>query len=107
MNLVDPEQQSLLVLIAPARRRDDIVDALMGNGAISGFSVGHSAGFSREHGHLDRRERVQGHGDFARFEILCSAGARRSLLDDLAAVAGRDALRYWVLPLIDAGTIGG
>jgi len=100
------EGESVLVLMAPAARRDDIVDALMAHPAISGFSSSHSAGFSRVHSHLNLRERVQGYGDYERFEVICSHSARESLLRELAAMAGRDHLRYWVLPLLETGVVG-
>ena len=96
----------LLVFVAPARRRDDIVDVLLGFEAISGFSVTDAAGFSRAHSQFNLRERVQGYGDYERFEVLCDAPTRRALLTLLDAVAGRDHLRYWVLPVLEEGGVG-
>ncbi len=96
----------LLVLMAPARRRDDIVDVLMMLESISGFSVTEAAGFSRTHSQFNQRERVQGFGDYERFEILCDARGQKALIQALREVAGRDHFRYWVLPVIEEGEIG-
>jgi hypothetical protein len=101
------EELSVLVLITPARRRDDVVDALMSCAAISGFTMSDCAGFSREHSHLNLRERVQGYGDYERFEILCCASARAELLPQLAEAAGRDHFRYWLYPLLEQGVLAG
>lgn len=97
---------ALLVFTTPARRRDDIVDTLMGFEAISGFSVTDVAGYSRGHSRFNLRERVQGFGDYERFEVLCDAPTRQALLVVLAEVAGRDHLRYWVTPVLEEGAVG-
>lgn len=97
---------SLFVLMAPARRRDDIVDALMTLESISGFSVSPAAGFSRAHSQLDQRERVQGFGNYERFEVLCDSAGQDAVLVALQAMVGRDRFRYWVLPVLGEGALG-
>jgi hypothetical protein len=98
---------SVLVFFAPARRRDDIVDALMGLDAVSGFSFSDGGGFSRQHSHLNQQEQVQGFGDYERFEVLCDDETVRKILSQLASIAGRDHIRYWVTPVSTQGQIGG
>lgn len=98
---------SLLVLMAPARRRDDIVDVLMLLESISGFSVTDAAGFSRAHSQFNQREQVQGFGDYERFEVLCDASSQKALIQALGEMVGRDHFRYWVLPVLEQGLIGG
>ncbi|WP_439101402.1 DUF3240 family protein [Congregibacter sp.] len=97
---------ALLVLLVPQPRRDDVVDALMSMEAVSGFSVTDAAGFSRAHSQLNRRELVQGYGDYERFEVLCDEETRRDLFQALKDVAGRDHFRYWVMPVLEDGTVG-
>jgi hypothetical protein len=95
-----------LIIMVPLHRRDDIVDALMGCEALGGFTLSRAGGFSREHVQLDLRERVQGYRDVGRFEVLCTPDVRADLLVQLAAVAGNDHFRYWVLPLLEEGSLG-
>ena len=96
-----------LVIMVPRQRRDDVVDALMGCEQLGGFTLSLAGGFSREHAQLDLRERVQGYRDVERFEVLCTPEVRSELLERLAAVAGMDRFRYWVLPLLEQGGLGG
>jgi hypothetical protein len=97
---------SVLVFFAPARRRDDIVDTLMGLDAVSGFSFSDCGGFSRQHSHLNLQEQVQGFGDYERFEVLCDDDTVREILSRLASIAGRDHIRYWVTTASAQGRIG-
>jgi len=96
---------ALLVLLVPCPRRDDVVDALLSMEAVSGFSVTDAAGFSRAHSQLNRRELVQGYGDYERFEVLCDEETREHLLQVLEDMAGRDRFRYWVMPVLEEGDI--
>ncbi|MFT4768292.1 MAG: hypothetical protein ACI8RN_001426 [Glaciecola sp.] len=49
---------ALLVLMAPASRRDDIVDVLMTLESISGFSLTEAADFSRAHSQFNQRPKL-------------------------------------------------
>lgn len=96
---------SQLTFIAPARRRDEVVDTLMAVNEISGFTFSDCGGFSRAHSHFNLREQVQGYGDFERFEVLCNDPARQVLLARLRALAGADSFHYWVTPVVEEGTL--
>ena len=106
-SLTQPEPRQLLVLLAPAGRRDDLVDLLMAREELSGFSCHACAGFSREHSRLSLRESVQGYRDQVRFEVLAEAAQLDALLVEIAALAGRDRFHWWRLPVIDEGAAGG
>lgn len=95
----------LLVLLVPAARADDVVDFLIGEERLSGFTRARVAGFSRQHSHLSVREAVLGYREQARFEVQGEAGLLDTLVRDLAAIAGRDSFRYWRLPLAATGSI--
>jgi hypothetical protein len=95
----------LLTFIAPARRRDDVVDTLLAVEAISGFTFSDCGGFSRAHSHFNLREQVQGYGEYERFEVLCSERAGREVLARLQEIAGADGFRYWLTPISEQGTL--
>lgn len=95
----------LLVLIVPAARADDVVDFLIAEERLGGFSRSQVAGFSREHSRLSVREAVLGYREEARFEVQGDAELLDALVRDLAGIAGRESFRYWRLPLAGAGSI--
>ncbi len=68
----------LLIVLAPAGRRDDLVDALMGNDHVSGFTLSPALGYSREHSHFSLGEQVAGYRDYSRFEVLFEADEQES-----------------------------
>lgn len=97
-----PDYQ-LLVLLAPAERRDDLVDALMENENISGFTLLPALGFSREHSHFSPSEQVAGYRDFSRFEVLIEDQQQESVLRILERVCANEQLRYWITPVLQTG----
>jgi len=101
------DEQQLLVLIVPAQMKDDMVDALIANPDISGFTLSSAAGYSREHSHFNLREQVEGYRSFCRLEVLHRPGQRAELFTALAGVCGGEALRYWVSPVVEQGHLGG
>ncbi|MEE4173733.1 MAG: DUF3240 family protein [Xanthomonadales bacterium] len=93
----------LLVLLAPAGRRDDLVDALMGNDHISGFTLTPALGYSREHSGFSLGEQVAGYRDYSRFEVLFEATEKTRLLETLRRASGNERLRYWIMPVPETG----
>jgi len=89
-------EPQLLVLLAPAERRDDLVDALMGLDRVSGFTLTPSLGFSREHSHFSVREQVAGYREYSRFEVLLEKKDLEAVLEALRPACGNERLRYWV-----------
>ena len=93
----------LLILLAPAERRDGLVDALMENVDIGGFTLTPALGYSREHSHFSLREQVAGYRDYSRFEILLEAGQQDRVLEALKRAAGNERLRYWITSVPETG----
>lgn len=93
----------LLVLLAPAERRDGLVDALMESAEISGFTLTPALGFSREHSDFSLREQVAGYRDYSRFEILLEADQQERVLEALREAAGNERLRYWITAVPQTG----
>lgn len=96
----------LMVVLVPRRLHEDVVDALMGFEGVSGFSAVEVAGFSREHSHFDVAEQVDGARRFSRFEILHAPTQREAILAAIEPLVGRERVRYWVVPLLEAGRLG-
>ena len=99
----EPSSALLLVVLAPADRRDDLVDALMGNDHISGFTLSPALGYSREHSHFSLGEQVAGYRDYSRFEVLLEASQQEQVLDTLRRASGNERLRYWIMPVPETG----
>ncbi len=95
-----------LVLIVPAKRRDEVVDLLMAEAALSGFTRGAVAGFGREHSHFSLREAVQGFEDQERFEVIADGAAIETALEQLNAIAGTDRFFFWTYSIGRQGRLG-
>lgn len=105
--MAELKPDELLVVIVPETRAEEIVDFLIGQEALNGFTRSQVAGFSREHSLLSVREAVLGYREQARFEVLGSAALLDGLIRDLAGIAGRDRFRWWRLPLSGTGAVAG
>lgn len=101
------DELQLLVLIAPRSLKDDIVDTLMTQATISGFTLTDAAGYSREHSHFDLGEQVEGYRSCVRFEVLHAPEERAALCSALAETGGGEGLRYWVTGLVEQGHLCG
>lgn len=93
----------LLVLLAPADRRDDLVDALMDDEDVSGFTLTPALGYSRDHGAFSPGEQVAGYRDYVRFEVLLDPRRQAHVLDLLERAGGSERLRYWLTPIPETG----
>lgn len=96
----------LLIIMVPADLRDDMVDCLLGNPAISGFNMTTLAGYSVEHSQYDLREQVEGYRSFFKFEVMHRREQQRDMLAMLRPVCGAARLRYWIVPVLEQGHFG-
>lgn len=71
------EQHHLLTFIVAHEARERVIDLLMGDDRITGFTASDCEGFSREHSNYDLTEQISGARRVTRFEIL---GDRSALL---------------------------
>lgn len=97
------QNELVLVAIVPEDLKDKIVDTLMGETCVSGFSLSQIQGFSKAHSHYNIREQVEGYRDFFRFEILHHASNSERLCYSLNKASNDKRIRYWILPLIETG----
>ncbi len=98
-------EQQLLTLIIPVSMKSTLVDVLIAYEHISGFTMTKVAGFSRQHSQYSIQEQVVGYKDFYRIEVVLNTSETRALLQHLCRFKDRYPLRYWLLPLNDAGVI--
>lgn len=95
----------ILVAIVPEILKDKVVDILMAEENLTGFSLAKIQGFSKAHSHYSVREQVEGYRDFYRFEILHQATNSEQLCHLLSTTNKEKKIRYWILPLIETGVL--
>ena len=98
-------EQQLLTIIIPVSMKSTLVDVLIAYENISGFTMTKVAGFSRQHSQYNVQEQVVGYQNFYRIEVALNRNEVKPLLQHLCQFKGRFPLRYWLLPLTDAGVI--
>lgn len=95
----------LLTLIARPDAEEIVIDWLLGRDELSGFTGEAAWGHSREHGRFNLVEQVTGRQRRAVFHLQIDSAQAEPLLaamrDELAGLG----LRYWLVPLLDSGTI--
>jgi hypothetical protein len=95
----------ILIAIVPEALKDNMVDALMAETFLSGFSLSKTQGFSHAHSHYSVSEQVEGYRDFYRFEILHKVSESSLLLETLSKISANKNIRYWIMPLFDSGVV--
>lgn len=101
----EPNTFQLLVVIVPEEIKDNLVDALIGTEVMTGFSLSKIQGYSRENHHYNIQEQVEGYRDFYRFELLHQQADYAELISHIKEVSPNGNLRYWCVPVFDAGSI--
>lgn len=99
------QNELILIAIVPQALKDSVVDALMEQTSLSGFSLSKIQGFSQVHSHYNVAEQVSGYRDFYRFEITHESQQSSSLIELLALRSEAKSIRYWVLPIIESGVV--
>jgi len=92
----------LLSLIAPVEMKDDLVDVLMEQEIISGFTLFEANGFSKLHSQFNAKEQVEGYRRFYKFEIMHKLQNQTALLDSLRPLCKPSNVRYWIHQLTQA-----
>lgn len=92
----------LLVLMVPIEMKDTMVDVLMDESKISGFSLSKIQGFSTQNSHFNIKEQVEGYKDLYRFEVLHSSEQTEFLLERVKKVFVVGKVRYWVTSVLYA-----
>lgn len=90
----------ILVAMVPENMKDVLVDALIAQKQLSGFSLSKIQGYSAANSHFNIQEQVEGYKDLYRFEIMHEAGFSEHLLTIVKSLFHTGNLRYWVTPTL-------
>lgn len=94
----------LLSLIVPVEIKDDVVDVLIEQDIISGFTLFEVSGFSKKHSQFNTKEQVEGYRRFYKFEIMHDESDQTTLLNSLQPLCEPSHVRYWIYNLKTANT---
>ena len=92
----------LLVIMVPQEMKDRLVDALISETQLSGFSLSKIQGFSQNNSHFNIKEQVEGYKDLFRFEVLHESSLSEQLILTIKALFHERTVRYWLTPVLDA-----
>ena len=95
----------LLILVAPPDAEETVIDWLLAQEGITGFTGHHGFGHSIEHGRFSLAEQVTGRQARVLFYIDTTAGVAQPLLECLRTGLAGLGLHYWLLPLAETGRI--
>lgn len=101
---MNPEQQ-LLVLSAPPRLEEAIIDWLLEHGEGAGFTSRNVNGHSSRHGHLSLAEQVSGRQRRVQFQVHAEAERVQVMLQGLYRDFTGSDIHYWVAPLVLSGNL--
>ncbi|MFA3789897.1 DUF3240 family protein [Aliiglaciecola sp. SL4] len=95
----------LLIAIVPEQLKDKLVDRLIGQETLSGFSLSKIQGYSTEHHQYNIQEQVEGYRDFYRFELLHDSTHYQDLLAHIRTISPHNNIRFWCVPVIEHGLL--
>ena len=101
-----PDQEVLLVLIASPGVEDALVDWLLARDELSGFTTQRIEGHSAAHQHLSIAEQVAGRKRQVMFHLHAPYQTARALVGALRREFEGAGLHYWLMPVLDAGSLG-
>jgi hypothetical protein len=94
---------ALVVLNVPPELERAVVDWLLEQTGGAGFTSFAVSGHSTSHEGLSISEQVMGSQRRQLFQVQVSASAVKDLLADAREKLGAADIRYWVLPVVQAG----
>ena len=100
-----PGQEVLLVLIASPGVEDALVDWPLARDELSGFTTQRIEGHSAAHQHLSIAEQVAGRKRQVMFHLHAPYQTARALVGALRREFEGAGLHYWLMPVLDAGSL--
>ena len=101
----DNVMQGLLILIAPPKLEEMLVDVLLQKTEISGFTTSNVSGHGSSHGggavQLSLVEQVTGRQQRVQFMMHASLADLQSLIADLKDRFGKTDIHYILMPIAD------
>lgn len=98
-------QECLLVIVTTPSLEESVVDWLLAQERLSGFSSARIDGHGSRQTELSLAEQVMGRQRKVMFHVHTDCAAVNALLDALQRDFKGAGLHYWVMPLLDAGRI--
>jgi len=97
--------QGLLILMAPVSLEETLVDLLLQNDEISGFTTSRVSGHGRQHAELSMIEQVAGRQQRVQFMLHASFAELRNLVAELKQRFNDAGIHYVLLPVAEAQSI--
>lgn len=105
----DKAIQGLLILIAPPNLEETLVDMLLQQTSVSGFTTSHVSGHGSSYGEggvkLSLVEQVTGRQKRVQFMLHAALPDLQNLIADLKAKFARTDIHYILMPIADMQTL--
>jgi hypothetical protein len=95
----------LLTLMCPPQLEDAIVDWMLSAAEVRGFSSHPASGHSSRLEGMSLTEQVTGRTQRIRFEIQLPDDMLEQTLDSLRSAFAKSGVHYWIVPVLDAGSL--
>ena len=95
----------LLTVIASPEVEEVVIDWLLAREELTGFTGQAAFGHSREHEAFSLVEQVTGRQKRAVFHLQVDEARARALIEAMRGDLAGMGLRYWLVPMADAGVI--
>jgi hypothetical protein len=105
VTLID-STEALVVLNVPPELEEAVVDWLLERVGGAGFTSFEVSGHSTSHQGLSVAEQVSGRQRRQQFQVQIDADVVQGFLSDARDSLGAAGIRYWVLPVLQAGRLG-
>ncbi len=99
--------QVLFVISIPPALEDQLIDWLLERDGAAGFTSWPSSGHSSDAARLSTSEKVSGKQRRLTFEVQLPAERLSTFTAGLRESFGGADVHYWVVPLLDAGSLRG
>ena len=94
-----------LNILCPPAAEEKLLDLLLMTTNAAVFTSTATAAHGLDHGQLDQMEQVLGRARATQVQVIVTASEQAPLLAALRSQFAGAGLRYWVLPVLEAGEI--
>lgn len=98
-------EQSIFSCFVEPDITDSVLDCLLCQPYVSGFSVQQIDGYSKDHASYTVTEQVAGYRAICRIDIRLEKSEIHALTSAIKQLDLQHSIRYWVTPVIEFGSI--
>lgn len=98
-------EQCILSCFVDPETVDNVIDCLLCQPFVGGFSTHRIEGYSKEHANYTIGEQVAGYRSVCRVDIQLDHNELDKVTSALAELSLQHRIRYWVTPVMTSGTI--